>query len=176
MSIDTTSDYHMHTRYSDGSGKINEMARAAVAAGLRQITVTDHMPLPFATYYAMEHEQIHSYRREIAAAQKQFDGQLKIGRGLEAEYISEFRPWIKEISEMGWDQLLCSIHHLPGGGKLHLVNGSLEEFTRLIEHHDNDGEKLCRNYYQTLQEGFSTGLFQIAGHLDIIKKFNAKNI
>jgi hypothetical protein len=33
---------HMHTRYSDGSGTVEDLVRAARAAGLRWIIVTDH--------------------------------------------------------------------------------------------------------------------------------------
>src|SRR6266498_6012642 len=33
---------HMHTIYSDGTGTVEELARAARAAGLRWIIVTDH--------------------------------------------------------------------------------------------------------------------------------------
>jgi hypothetical protein len=34
--------YHMHSRASDGTGTIEEMARAAAAAGLQFIVITDH--------------------------------------------------------------------------------------------------------------------------------------
>jgi hypothetical protein len=33
---------HMHTRHSDGSGSVDDLARAARAAGLRWIIITDH--------------------------------------------------------------------------------------------------------------------------------------
>jgi hypothetical protein len=33
---------HMHTTYSDGSGSVEDLARAAAAAGLRWIIITDH--------------------------------------------------------------------------------------------------------------------------------------
>ncbi|HJZ47374.1 MAG TPA: PHP domain-containing protein, partial [Roseiflexaceae bacterium] len=33
---------HMHTTYSDGSGSVEDLARAARAAGLRWIIITDH--------------------------------------------------------------------------------------------------------------------------------------
>jgi hypothetical protein len=36
---------HMHTRYSDGSGTVEELALAAQAAGLDYILITDHMDL-----------------------------------------------------------------------------------------------------------------------------------
>lgn len=37
-------DYHMHSTYSDGRGTIREMAEAARAKGLEQITIADHGP------------------------------------------------------------------------------------------------------------------------------------
>jgi histidinol phosphatase-like PHP family hydrolase len=50
--IDKTSDYHMHSVYSDGDASIDAMARSASDKGLTQVTITDHMPLPFDTRYA----------------------------------------------------------------------------------------------------------------------------
>ncbi len=176
MQIDRHCDFHMHTSYSDGTGSIEDMTEAAISVGLRQITITDHMPLPFATYYAMEREQIQTYRREISAAQRRYSNRLQIKMGLEMEYIETISPWIEEICGLGWDSLICSIHYLPGDGQMRLVNGSLTEFNALYELHGRDGHKLCRTYYETLQAGYATGLFNIAGHLDVINKYNSANI
>lgn len=173
MQLDTSSDFHMHSRYSDGSGSIDEMVQAAISAGLTQITMTDHMPLPFATRYAMDKNNVELYRQEIKELQSNYAERLKINLGLEIEFISSCRTWIHDLVQSDWDHLIASIHHLPAkDGSLHLVNGTREEFIPLIRSFGHDGKTLCRQYYRTLQEAFSTGWFDIVGHLDVIKKHN----
>jgi len=166
----------MHTGYSDGSGSIDDMARAAFSEGLTQITVTDHMPLPFATRYAMKENDVDRYRRDILRSRQKYTGALGINLGLEMEFIPACRSWIDALTQRGWDILIVSIHHLPGiDGSLHLVNGTRKEFAQLLGAFGGDAKALCRQYYQTLQEALSTGWFDIVGHLDVIKKHNNVN-
>lgn len=174
MFIDFSGDFHMHSSYSDGASSIQDMCRAAMENGLRSIAVTDHMPLPFATRYAMERAELSRYRAEIEAAKAAFPGRLTIRMGLEIEYISARSEWIKEIAALGWDHLIISIHHLPGRNGLHLVNGYEEEILPLVEEYRSNPAGLSELYYRTLQEAIATGLFDSVGHLDVIKKFNPK--
>ena len=39
-------DYHTHTTYSHGKGRVEDNVKAAIAAGLREIAITDHGPGP----------------------------------------------------------------------------------------------------------------------------------
>jgi len=175
MQLDITGDFHMHTTYSDGTASVEAMCLAAIERGLRSIAITDHMPLPFATRYALERPELERYRDDVAAAKRAFQGQLAIKTGLEIEYISAYSDWIREIATLGWDHLLVSVHHLPGAADgLHLVNGREEEFEPLHAEFQQNPAALCQRYYQTLQEAVETGLFHCVGHLDVIKKFNPK--
>jgi len=163
----------MHSRYSDGSGSVDDMVQAALRKGLNQITITDHMPLPFATRYAVKQLDISKYRMDILELQKKYSGALYINLGLEMEFISAHQSWIHDLALQDWDHLIISIHHLPGrDNSLHLVNGNAKEFASLIHSFNDDGKALCTHYYRTLQQGLITGWFDIVGHLDVIKKHN----
>jgi histidinol-phosphatase (PHP family) len=170
--LDITGDYHMHTTYSDGAASVEAMGLAAIEKGLRTIAITDHMPLPFATRYALARTEMDHYRREITAAKRLFGDQLAIKMGLEIEYISAHSGWIREIVALGWDHLIVSIHHLPGQNGLHLINGHEKEFMPLFAEFRTDPAGLCHHYYRTLQEAIATGLFSCVGHLDVLKKWN----
>ncbi len=174
--MDKYSDYHMHSLFSDGSASIDEMVESAIEKGLSQITITDHMPLPHATRYAMAYDKLALYRQTIREARLRFGSRLKINMGIEMEYIPQHSCWIEDISDMGWDHMIISVHALFKGNCQAMVNGSAEEFNTLVENFSYDVPSLCRAYYETLKQGYRTGLFDIAGHMDVIKKHNVGEI
>ncbi len=173
--IDFFSDFHMHSTYSDGTGTIKEMARSAIEKGLTTIAITDHMPLPFKTRYAMNMDRLRDYRKEICKVQQQVGPKLTILAGLEIEFIPEIADWIKDIAAMDWDILITSVHSLSVDNSHYMVNGNEKEFNKTLDAFKGDIQSLCRKYYQTIQQAAATHLFDIAGHLDVIKKHNGAN-
>jgi len=169
--FDTTCDLHMHTTFSDGSASVEDMCLSAIDKGLRSIAITDHMPLPFTTRYAMKRTDITRYRQEIAAAKSRFADKLEVKMGLEVEYLLSEADWIRDIHTLGWDYLIVSVHHLPGNDMLHLVNGHEHEFAPLFADFRTSPIELCRRYFSVLQEAIATGLFTCVGHLDVLKKW-----
>jgi histidinol-phosphatase (PHP family) len=172
MNFDQKSDFHMHTVFSDGVAQLDEMVSAAIEKGLEAITITDHMPLPFENRYAMRAEDIGEYRRQIRLAQRKYEGRIVVKMGLEFEYLQPFAKHIHSISSLGWDHLLVSVHSLFINHHAYMTNGTEDEFNTLVERFDHNLEKVCRRYYETLQLAAQTGLFDIVGHLDVIKKHN----
>jgi histidinol-phosphatase (PHP family) len=174
--IDFFSDLHLHSRYSDGTGTIEQMAKAAIKKGLTTIAITDHMPLPFKTQYALDKNRLTAYRSEIDTVRQQYGHKLTILTGLEIEYIPEMADWIEKIAALGWDLLITSVHSLMVNNTHCLVNGSQTEFDNTLNHAFNgDIQAFCRSYYQSLKTSVATDLFDITGHLDVIKKHNEKN-
>lgn len=176
MQINRTRDHHMHSVYSDGNAPIDEMARSATEKGMTQVTVTDHMPLPFDTRYAMPRAKIEAYRRDIRQAQTACEGILRIKSGIEFEFIPRYREWIQDLWKMGWDHCIVSIHWLRDNDIAGMVNGTRREFDDIFQRANADIKTLCRIYYKTAQMAYRTGWFDIAGHLDVIKKHNADAI
>ena len=176
MQIDKTSDYHIHSVYSDGAASIDNMARSAADKGLSQITITDHMPLPFDTRYAMPRTKVEAYRRDIQQAQAACGGRLNITSGIEFEYIPRYQDWIHDLWKIGWDHCVVSVHWLLDGDIAGMVNGTRREFDALFRTANADIKTLCRIYYGVLQTAYRTGWFDIAGHLDVIKKHNSNAI
>lgn len=173
---DRYTDHHMHSNYSDGSASIDQMAASAIEKGLKTIAITDHMPLPFNTRYAMQRNRLQDYRKEILQARKKYKDRLTILSGMEIEYIPRYRDWIKEIVEQGWDMLLVSVHGIVTHQGHFMVNGREDEFKRALKTIFNDDIKaFCTHYYALIREAAATGWFDAAAHLDVIKKHNADN-
>ncbi len=147
MTIDLNQDCHMHTTYSDGTDSIDQMARSAIERGLTTIAITDHMPLPFPTEYAMDIDRLHSYRNEIETARTAYGHILTIHSGLEIEYIPRHKEWIREIIDLDWDLLLVSIHGIVTDQGHFLINGRADEFRQTLEKvFNNDARALCRHH------------------------------
>jgi histidinol-phosphatase (PHP family) len=172
--IDFSSDYHVHTRYSDGIASIRETIEAAVGINLRQIALTDHMPLPFPTRYAMHPEDLDRYRDDIRRIRTDYEDRIRVQMGLEMEYLPGFEDWTEKIVQSGWEYTIGSIHGLIPKGRHGMVNGTREEFDQLL-HNAFDGSirAFCTYYYKRLQTVIDSGLFVTVGHLDVFKKHNA---
>lgn len=176
MTINTHLDCHMHSTFSDGSASIDKIAESAIEKGLNSIAITDHMPLPFATRYAMDRNKVHDYRSNIEAAKQKYGHALNILAGLEMEFIPRYKDWIREIKDLGWDLLLVSIHEIVTNHGHFMVNGREDEFKITLETvFKNDIQAFCTTYYQLLQEAAAIGWFDVVGHMDVIKKHNIDN-
>ncbi|WP_022667110.1 histidinol-phosphatase [Desulfospira joergensenii] len=171
--MDILSDLHTHSLFSDGRASIDTMAGTAAEKGLKVIAVTDHMPLPFETRYAMDMDKIELYRNQIHQARQKYKDRIKVLAGLEMEFSPELSGWIEPMVNLGWDHLIASVHGLFVDGKPHLINGNRQEFDKaLFTVFNGDIQSLCRHYFTTLQQAFETGWFDAAGHLDVVKKHN----
>lgn len=100
-------DNHVHTTFSDGHDKPEDMIRAALAVGIRAICFTDHA--------RKESDYIPIYLEEIRRLKKKYkDRNIKIGNGLEVKFIDEEGNidfnllWAREL-----DSLIVSFHSFP---------------------------------------------------------------
>ena len=76
-------DQHMHSLCSpDGTASLEEMADAAVRAGLQSITFTEHMDMDF-PYDPWPELDTLGYRARFLRAQQEFVGRLELGWGVE---------------------------------------------------------------------------------------------
>lgn len=173
--MDITGDFHTHSLFSDGNASIEVMVRTAAEKGLKTIAVTDHMPLPFKTRYAMDMDAIGGYQKQIREARHRHGDRIQVLAGLEMEFSPEISEWARDLVAMGWDYLIASVHGLFVDGRPHLINGNRQEFDQaLFQGFHGDIQALCRQYYTVLSQAFETGWFDTAGHLDVVKKHNAR--
>lgn len=81
-------DYHTHTRYSDGTGKVADNAKAAAERGLKELAITDH-GFTSPRIYALRWSTFCKQREEILRVQAEYEGKLRIYHGVEADLLSE---------------------------------------------------------------------------------------
>jgi putative hydrolase len=102
-------DYHTHTQYSHGTGTVLDNAKAAAAAGLKQIAITDHGFRHL--LYHMNRSEIPYLVRDAQEAERQTG--VRVLTGVESNLIgSDGTIDVKAKDYEFLDIILCGFHKL----------------------------------------------------------------
>jgi len=160
-------DYHMHTTLCGHAvGNPSEYAQTAVKVGLEEIGFSDHAPFvhmedPGIT---MNIKQLPEYYRMIEDVRKKYHGSLRIKIAIEADYIPGYEDKTKAILEdYPYDYVIGSIHFIKDWG--------FDDPSQRAQWDEQDVNQVYHDYYQLLQQCAQTGLYDIMGHVDLVKKF-----
>jgi putative hydrolase len=83
-------DFQMHSRGSDGSDTVEQLARACMKRGYRCMAVTDHSyGLPIAGGMSME--KMRAQKQEVAAVNKKYGTDFRVFHGVEANILVDGR-------------------------------------------------------------------------------------
>lgn len=159
-------DYHMHTPLCGHAvGQPEEYVKQAIKVGLSEIGFSDHAPLVSHEdpRYTMAGNQLPLYHAMVEKVQKQFpDFTIKLG--LEADYIPGFEAQTRKILEgYPYDFVIGSIHFID--------RWAFDDPDEKVKWRDKDINTVYRDYYKLLRRSASSGLFDIMGHVDLVKKF-----
>jgi histidinol-phosphatase (PHP family) len=169
--VDGLVDYHVHTfRCGHAGGATRDFIERAIARGLSEIAITDHIPLYFLPEskrdpkLAMREEQFDGYVAEVEALQREFAGTIAVRLGLEADYVEgheeELARW---LARADWDLVLGSVHWVAGDW--------IDDPSRSPARFEREGvERLYDEYYRLLAKAARTSLFDVLTHFDLPKK------
>ena len=102
-------DYHTHTRYSHGTGTIEENVVSAIQKGLQQIAITDHGP-QYSTY-GINACDFKEMKETIHRLNEKYAGVIEILLGIEANIIDERGTLdIDDVILKDCDILLAGFH------------------------------------------------------------------
>ena len=159
-------DYHMHTPLCGHAvGEPEEYVKQAMAVGLEEIGFSDHAPLVSHedARYTMNASQLPLYHGMIESVQKKFKN-FTIKLGLEADFIPGFEAKTRALlSGYSYDFVIGSIHFID--------NWAFDDPDEKIRWKDKDINQVYRDYYKLLRKSAESGLFDIMGHVDLVKKF-----
>lgn len=154
-------DYHMHSILSDGQNSYEEMVRMAIDKGLDEIGFTDHVCLRPVTW-AIRLEDIPVMTSQIIGLKEKYKDQIRIRYGIEMDYLPGKEAELNEIIErIPVDYVIGSIHFIG--------DWNFDTDQSLYGKWTND--RLYEKYFKLVQQAAQSGLFDILGHIDIIKKF-----
>ncbi|PQP83969.1 histidinol-phosphatase [Paenibacillus sp. PCH8] len=164
-------DYHTHhERCGHAVGKLEEYVQRGVEIGLSQIGLSDHMPLLHvdpAQYYpemAMPMDELPRYVEECFSLKERYRGQIDVRVGLEGDYIEGWETEIGAIIERyPWDYVIGSVHFLG--------EWDITDFRQTHHWEGKDVLDVYRQYYDAVSKAAATGMYDIMGHADVIKRF-----
>lgn len=171
--------YHTHSHYCDGEGEIAAVVEAAIAAGLTEIGISSHAPLPFVSDWNMPIDQLPRYVEEVHKLRRRYQDRIRVLLAAEIDYIPTdevARFQMTEIFPLGFDYFVGSVHFLGQRNPPRGFDGTEGEFRELLfEEYDGDMESMATDYYTRMQGVLTFPHVKIVGHLDRIKRWNAEH-
>ena len=169
---------HTHTIFCDGKDDVETMCRVAHNKGLAAIGFSAHGPIGktgLVTNWHIKDERLGEYIDEVRAARQRWEGKIAVYLGLEIDYIKGMRSARDpDIGALGLDYSIGSVHYLlPPHGEPFTVDGPIEEVAKGIADFSGSGEAMVSAYWDAVLEMLAVGGFDIVGHLDLVKKWNA---
>jgi len=156
-------DLHNHTILCNHSqGSLDEFIQKAIQKGINVYGFSDHAPMNFDKKYRMSFEEMDIYENWIDNLKKKYS-QIKILKGYEVD----FTPMVdKKVLERKVDYLIGSIHFLDNWG--------FDNPEFLATWNERDIDDIYKEYFNLVVQLAESKMFDIVGHLDLIKVFNFK--
>lgn len=157
-------DYHTHTCFSfDSESDLEEMIRAGIRAGLREMVITDHYEPLYPNLAKRLPPDLSDYERAVRALAERYRERITIRKGVELGLQQDAVPLMKRMmAEHEFDFVIASFHYME---QTELCDPAL--FTR------RPVAESYRRYYtvclETLREFRD---FDVMGHVNIIDRYS----
>ncbi len=181
-----TRDGHIHTPYCPHGSKdqFSLYVEKAIDAGLKEITFTEHAPLPegFTDTVpdqdsGMRHGDLENYLRDVEEVKRAYQKDLRIHTGLEVDYIEGFEKQTREFLDQygpSLDDAILSVHFLKVAERYICLDFSPDAFQELISL-TGSADAVHSLYYNTVIQSALADLGDYKpnriGHITLTRKF-----
>jgi len=168
-------DYHTHhERCGHARGQLRAYIEQAIKLDLDQIGLSDHMPIihiPKERIYSgsgMELKELDGYVQEALDLKQEYKRDITVKVGLEADYIKGYEEKIEQLlSPYPFDYIIGSVHFLG--------EWDLSDSRQMEGWSKQPIDDIFTAYYLAVQGAATSGLYDIIGHFDVIKKFGHRS-
>ncbi len=155
-------DLHNHTpRCKHAKGSLDAYIEAAIAHQTAYFGFSDHAPMDFDPLYRMGFEEMVDYERSVKEAKERYHDKIEILLGYEVDYLEGHMD--KRVLDANVDYLIGSVHFLGEWG--------FDNPEYIDEYKNRDIDTIYQDYFAQIKAMAKSGLFDIVGHLDLIKIF-----
>jgi len=155
-------DLHNHTtRCNHAKGTVDEYIQRALELGIDIYGFSEHAPMDFDPKYRLAFEEMEAYTSDILTAKEKYKGDIDILLGYEVDWLQGHMS--EKVLNADVDYLIGSVHFID---KWSFDN---PEFIGGWENKDID--EIWKAYFEATEAMVKSGLFDVVGHLDLIKVF-----
>lgn len=153
-------DYHTHSRFSDGESFPEDYIEPAIRNGLKEIGFSEHLTLfRDKLNWSMSGTEVKPYVKSIRALATKTK-EIKVRTGLEVDYFPGKEKEIGSfLADVELDYIIGSVHYL---GDSTVDMGP--EF-----YHGKNIDNLFEVYFEQVIAAAASGLFDIIAHCDLIR-------
>ncbi|PKQ28186.1 MAG: histidinol-phosphatase [Candidatus Anoxymicrobium japonicum] len=163
-------DYHVHTNMcGHGTGALDELVEAAIAKGLDEVGIADHLPLFYTDdpCLAMAPEDLPVYVERVLDLKERYRRRITVRLGIEADYHAPTQEKRARLLEQyPWEYVIGSVHMLD--------DWLFDDPRQLARYEGLDIDQFYIDYLNAVGDMISTGLYNTVGHADLAKKFNVR--
>ncbi|MCM1283988.1 MAG: histidinol-phosphatase [Roseburia sp.] len=151
-------NFHTHVkRCRHAGGDAEDYVRCAIENGLSQLGFSDHAPFADVDFgMRMPYSELWEYLGEVDAVRDKYGSKITVWKGLEIEYLPEYRRYYEELlTEYGVEYLLLGEH---------FYKDAAGNNANIYEAHSTEQ---CLSYARSVAEGMKTGFFKAVAHPDL---------
>lgn len=156
-------DLHNHTtRCNHAIGSVEAYVEQAIAQRIDVFGFSDHAPMDYDEAYRMRFNEMDAYEQDILHVKEQYKNEISILLAYEVDFLEGYID--ERVLSRKVDYFIGSVHYL---GKWGFDN---PEFIGEYQHHNID--EIWQRYFDAIEALAKSNLFDIVGHIDLMKVFN----
>ncbi|MFA5501178.1 MAG: histidinol-phosphatase [Sulfurovaceae bacterium] len=155
-------DLHNHTiRCNHAEGSVDEYIQKAIELGIDIYGFSEHAPMEFDKDYRLRFDEMKLYEKDVLDAREKYKNEIEILLGYEIDFLPKYMD--ERVLKAKVDYLIGSVHFINEWGF------DNPEFIGGYE--GRDINEIWQSYFDAVESMAKSGLFDIAGHLDLLKVF-----
>jgi len=172
-------NFHTHSNWCDGRDSPEAMALAAIEKGFDTLGFSSHAMVPSHELdWTLSAATLPAYFDAIRALAKSLAPRLRILCGVEADYVQGgSSPDRKTLAPLTFDYVIGSVHNLiaPDGALVSVDHTPEILAAGIRDHFAGSPEAFVRAYFRQQRDMITSADFDIVGHPDLVRKFNARH-
>jgi len=173
------SNLHTHSNWCDGRDTPEAMALAAIEKGFDVLGFSSHAMVPgHELDWTLSEKTLPAYADAIRSLAKSLAPKLRILCGVEADYVEGgSNPDRKTYAAISPDYIIGSVHNViaPDGAFVSVDHTPEILDAGIRDHFGGSAELFVRTYFKQQRDMIANFDFDIVGHPDLVRKFNAKH-
>lgn len=167
-------NYHTHTNFCDGNDSAEKMILSAIEKHFDILGFSSHSMFPHGSTWHISPKEHQQYFNQVRKLSKNYEEEIKVLCGLEADYIQSFSFDFKnQFLDFAPDYIIGSVHYIVNEEGFFTIDDTAQNVEKgIIKLFNGNGKKAVCEYFSLQREMLKKGGFEILGHADIVRKRN----